>query len=89
MKRSKASDAATTEDFVTLLRRHRVARGLTQTKLAGRLKVDPSAVSQWESGSTSPSPENTRKLARVLGIDAMTLTQIIEPELAQPKAGAA
>lgn len=68
-------------EFVTLLRRHRLSRGLTQTALAKRLKVDPSTVSLWESGAI-PTARMIPKLARLLGIDAMTLTRVLEPELA-------
>ena len=73
--------------FMTLLRRHRLARGLTQTKLAKTLGVVPSSVSFWESGKSLPSPELIPKLARALGIDAMELTRVISPE--QQKAPAA
>lgn len=67
---------------MTLLRRHRIAAGLTQAALARKLKVVPSTVSYWESGESLPSPEFIPPLARLLGVDAMTLTKIIEPELA-------
>lgn len=69
------------ERFMTLLRRHRIAAGLTQTALAKRLEVVPSTVSLWESGKM-PSPEMIPKIARLLGVDALTLTRILEPEMA-------
>lgn len=72
----------TREPFMSLLRRHRLAAGLTQTALAKKLKVVPSTVSFWESGSSIPNPAMIPLLARILGIDAMTLTRVIEPELA-------
>jgi transcriptional regulator with XRE-family HTH domain len=65
---------------MTLLRRHRLAAGLTQTALAKRLKVVPSTVSLWESGNL-PHPEMIPKLARLLGVDPMTLTRVLEPEM--------
>jgi transcriptional regulator with XRE-family HTH domain len=68
-------------EFVTLLRRHRLSKGLTQNALAKRLRIDPSCVSFWESGTTIPSPRMIPKLARVLGLDALALTRLIEPEL--------
>lgn len=67
---------------MTLLRRHRLAAGLTQTALAKKLKLKtPSTVSLWESGETIPHPRLIPDLARLLGIDAMTLTRVIEPDL--------
>lgn len=84
MKTTKAPDAASNEDFVTLLRRHRMARGLTQTALAKKLDLSPSAVSLWESGDFMPKASLIPKLARLLGIDPMELTRIIEPESQRP-----
>jgi len=89
MAGTKASDAVTDETFMTLLRRHRLARGLTQTALAKRLKLKtPSTISYWESGQSLPSPQWIPKLARVLGVDAMELTRIIEPQSSNPGADA-
>lgn len=65
---------------MTLLRRHRIARGLSQVQLAARLKVDQSTVSLWEAGQI-PRPCMIPKLARMLGMDPMTLTRILEPEM--------
>jgi transcriptional regulator with XRE-family HTH domain len=80
---TKASEAGARETFMTLLRRHRVARGLTQTALARKLKIkSPSTVSLWESGVNFPHPDMVPKLARILGVDAMHLTKLIEPEAA-------
>jgi ribosome-binding protein aMBF1 (putative translation factor) len=78
MRTHKAMEAVTAEDFVTLLQRHRIARGLTQTALAGKLHVSPSAVSLWESGESVPSPSRIKKLARLLGVSALKLTELIE-----------
>ena len=68
------------EKFMSLLRRYRLARGLTQGQLADKVGVTPSAVSFWESGTTLPSPEMYPKLARILGVDAMELTKAVDPE---------
>jgi transcriptional regulator with XRE-family HTH domain len=77
---AQALDAAGCETFMTLLRRHRITKGLTQTALAKRLKLKcQSTVSQWESGESIPSPKYIPKLARILGIDAMELTKVIDP----------
>lgn len=81
MAKSPASEATTREEFVTLLRRQRLARGLTQTKLAKKLGLkSPSTVSFWESGETIPNPELIPKLARLLGVTSIDLTRMLEPE---------
>lgn len=78
MKTQKASEAVAVESFVTLLRRHRLAKGLTQTALAKKLGVAPSSVSQWESGIFVPHARMIPLLARILEIDALTLTNVID-----------
>jgi ribosome-binding protein aMBF1 (putative translation factor) len=79
MKQAKATDAAMNGVFVTLLRRQRLSKGLTQTKLAKRLGLkSPSTVSFWESGQSIPSPELIPKLSRLLGVTAMRLTELLE-----------
>lgn len=77
-QRTKARKSVT--EFMTLLRRHRIARGFTQTALAKKLGVDPSAVCFWESGAKMPRPELVPKIARIFGMTPMQLTLIIEPE---------
>lgn len=74
-----------TETFMTLFRRHRLAAGLDQADIARRLKVTVSAVSLWESGKSVPRARKIPKLAKILGIDAMALTRVIEPELTSGK----
>jgi len=68
------------ETIMSLLRRYRLAAGLTQTQLAKRLDVVPSSVSFWESGKSLPSAGMYPKLARILGVDAMELTRAVDPE---------
>lgn len=80
MATSKARTAAVSEDFVTLLRRHRLARGLTQTELADKLDVVPSTVCFWETRGSLPSPSLIPRLARILGINPIKLTKIIDPD---------
>jgi ribosome-binding protein aMBF1 (putative translation factor) len=77
MKKAKAPEAAM-DTFMTLLQRHRIARGLTQAGLAIKLNVDASTVCLWESGATAPSPKRVKKLARILGVSAMKVTELIE-----------
>lgn len=79
--RNKAKDAEAGPALMTLLKRHRMAKGMTQTALAKALKLKTqSTVSFWESGQSVPSPKLIPKLARVLGISAMELTRVIEPD---------
>lgn len=68
-----------------LLRRHRIANGLTQGELAKKLDVDQSTVSLWESGQF-PHPSVIPKLARFLGISAMELTLILDPDYSRQPA---
>jgi transcriptional regulator with XRE-family HTH domain len=72
-----ASDAA---DFMTQLRRHRLAAGLDQADLAKRVGVSVSSVSLWESGKSIPRGRMFPKIARVLGIEPIELTRFIQPE---------
>lgn len=48
------------------IRRQRVRSGLTQTELAKRIEVRQSVISEYESGSVTPSVENLIRLADVL-----------------------
>jgi ribosome-binding protein aMBF1 (putative translation factor) len=73
-------DAGSKETFMSLLRRHRKARGLSQTALAHKMKVKPSAVHYWESGASCPSAKRIPKLARILEIDRDYLVDILEAE---------
>ncbi|MBP0492112.1 helix-turn-helix domain-containing protein [Pararoseomonas indoligenes] len=56
-------------DFV---RTERTKKGWTQRLLAKTLGVSPSAVAQWELGSTKPSPANLIDLCNVFGISAQS-----------------
>lgn len=72
---------------MTLLRRHRLAKGLSQTKLARLIGRSCSAVSSWEAGGSTPDAELYPKLAKILGIDPLELTRVIDPPAAnQPAA---
>lgn len=63
-----------------LLKRYRLSKGLTLTKLAGRLGVHVATVQAWEGGRNLPRPPMVPKLARVLEIDPMELTNVLAPE---------
>lgn len=79
MPKHEASRMAGEGTFMTLLKRHRMARGFTQTKLARRLGVVPSTVSYWETGDKIPSPVMIPKLAKALALDPLELTKVIDP----------
>jgi transcriptional regulator with XRE-family HTH domain len=65
---------------MSLLRRHRLAKGLTIVQVASRLRVRPGTVQGWETGAWKPRPEMYPKLAGVLGIDALEITKLVAPE---------
>jgi ribosome-binding protein aMBF1 (putative translation factor) len=79
-KRKRETDAELKRTFMTQLRRHRLAAGLDQGDVASRVGVSVSAVSRWESGMDIPRGKRFQKLARVLGIDALALTHVMDPE---------
>ena len=56
------------EKFEDRLRKARQDKGLSQADLAKRAKLQPSAVSHFETGTRAPSFENLRRLADALGV---------------------
>jgi transcriptional regulator with XRE-family HTH domain len=84
-----------TPRFGQLLRRLRLAAGLSQDELAERAGVSSRGVRALEAGHrASPRPETIRLLAEALDLDEMTRTELIaaaRPELTDPAtpAGAA
>ena len=44
----------------------RKANKISQTQLAGKLKVDQSTISKWEKGISSPSIQTLKKISEVL-----------------------
>lgn len=57
-----------TEVFPARLRTAREYRGLTQGDLADRAKLQPSAISHFETGARKPSFDNLRLLADTLDV---------------------
>lgn len=55
-------------DLGTALRGARTAKGITKADMARTLGISSPAISQWESGKTTPSPENLLRVAEVLDI---------------------
>lgn len=55
------------------IRAAREAKGFKKVELARRLDISPSAISQWESGTTAPTLYNLRRLAELLEFDLKDL----------------
>lgn len=63
-----------------MLKRHRIAQGLSLTALAKIVKVHVSTAQAWECGRNLPRPKHVPVLARALQVDPMELTQLISPD---------
>ncbi len=48
---------------------------LTQQAIAGRFKIERAAVSQWEKGATTPTPERLLALPEILGVNLRWLLE--------------
>lgn len=57
------------EKIGAIIRKHRIAQGITQEELGGKVFVSKQAVSKWETGKTLPDIEIVRKLCDILQID--------------------
>ncbi len=57
------------EKIGTIIRNHRIAKGLTQEELGSKVFVSKQAVSKWETGKTLPDIEMIRKLCEILEIN--------------------
>ena len=64
--------------FAERLRRARDARGLSQSDVAKRSGLEPSAVSHFETGRRSPSFDNLKRLADALRVSTDYLLGRIE-----------
>lgn len=53
-------------DFIAMLIKKRLERGLTQTALARKIKTKQSAISRLESGNYNPSLAFLQKVAKAL-----------------------
>ena len=67
------SESSKREDFAARLRHMREKRELTQSDLAERAGMQPSAIAHFEAGRRKPSFDNARALARALEVSADTL----------------
>ena len=57
------------EKIGAIIRKHRIAQGITQEELGRKVFVSKQAVSKWETGKTLPDIEIVRKLCDILQID--------------------
>jgi transcriptional regulator with XRE-family HTH domain len=74
------------EDFSDRLRQERERKGLSQTDLANKSGLQPSAISHFETRKRSPSFENLKKLADALSVTIDYLMgRAEEPKGSSPK----
>jgi transcriptional regulator with XRE-family HTH domain len=59
------------------LKRHRLAKGLTQAETAKMVGVTPSSYAMYERGEREPNIETLKKMCNVFGVDLPTLVGII------------
>ena len=52
---------------MTIIKRLREKKGLTQMELASAIDVSQASVALWEGGACFPRPEKLPRLAKVLG----------------------
>jgi predicted ATPase/transcriptional regulator with XRE-family HTH domain/tetratricopeptide (TPR) repeat protein len=84
-KRDPSMAAPSSLTFGALLKRHRLAAGLTQEGLAERAGVSARGVQDLERGVHAPRADTVRLLANALGLDGEAHAALIEtlhPELA-------
>lgn len=62
--------SSTSDDFGTRLREMREKRELSQSELARRADMQPSAIAHFEAGRRKPSFHNVRALAMALDVTA-------------------
>jgi transcriptional regulator with XRE-family HTH domain len=75
------------DKFSEILRKTREDKQLSQTDLAARSGLQPSAVSHFETGRRAPSFENLQRLADALSISIDHLTgRITQPSASGPTA---
>lgn len=63
----------TDDTFGCRLKKLRVSKGLTQTKLAERMNVNPVTVCHWERSKQEPCIEDLKRLCELFGITGSEL----------------
>lgn len=71
------------------LKRLRESKELTQQKLASLAKIDPSALSRYESGQTNMAARTLYRIVRSMGSDFVELGWIMRGETSPPETGLA
>ncbi len=66
--------------FADRLRQLRIARGLTQTRLAELLQMTPRSYNRWERGGNTPHLEMLIRIADILQVSLDELVGRIEPQ---------
>ena len=73
--------------FSQRLKEIRELRGLSQSELAAKAKLQPTAISHFETDTRSPSFDNLRRLADALNVSTDYLIgRVDEPAIAGPDA---
>lgn len=76
-----------TNEFGSRLRKIRDDKGLSQSELAEKAGMQPSAISHFESGRRAPSFDNLKRLADALSLTVdYLLGRQADPQTAGPKA---
>ncbi len=70
-----------TQEFARLLREHRLARGISQERLAESANIHPTHVGLIERGRRNPSLEVAHKLATALGLEFSSLVKEAEGKI--------
>ena len=63
--------------FAETLKKLRIEKGLSQSKMAEQVYVTRSTVARWENGSRLPDAMMISRLSKCLGVDAGTLLSIV------------
>lgn len=69
----------------SLLARARKEIGITQTELAGKLKVSIGSIKNWEYGASSPNIVQIKDLCRILRISPEEIVRVLYPEAQAPE----
>jgi transcriptional regulator with XRE-family HTH domain len=65
---------------------HSRARGLPAYQIAAQVGVSPAYLSRWASGQRRPSPQQAKRLARIVGVPADELfPNEIDPGVGAPR----
>ena len=63
--------------FGRLIRKHRIAKQMSQVELAEKMNTEQQTVSRWEAGKFKPRAADWPRLSRVLGIPMEDMTEAV------------